>query len=158
MIKYLILSGLIVLFGSLSSCSESTGPEENFPGSITKTEVSDSIRLPQPGYLNATLVKAWVEDPNGLKDVDSVYFYSQKPDGSMANGGYPLYMVDNGEPFSLANPWISAGDEEKGDGVYSLTILIEANNQIGIYKFTFYMKDESGELSEAVVDSIEVYE
>lgn len=76
----------------------------------------------------------------------------------MANGGYPLYMVDNGEPFSLTNPWISAGDEEKGDGVYSLTVLIEANNQTGIYKFTFYMKDEAGELSEAVVDSIEVYE
>jgi len=88
--------------------------------------------------------------------VDSVYFYSKKPDGSLANEGRPLVMVDNGKPFNINDPWQQAGDEQAGDGIYSLTILIDNSAQPGRYIFTFYMRDKAGNLSNSMVDSIEV--
>ncbi len=135
-----------------------TGPEkENRPGKILWVEVPDSIQIPPQGMFRKALVKAAVQDSDGLGDVDSVYFYSRKPDGTLANNGRPLPMVDNGKPFNINNPWQEAGDEKAGDGIYSLTILIDNSAQIGTFYFTFYMRDKAGHLSPGVTDSIEVY-
>lgn len=95
------------------------------PGRILWVDVPDSIAIPPAGYFNKALVTAAVQDSNGLDDVDSVYFYSKKPDGTMANNGRPLVMVDNGKPFNISDPWEQAGDEQAGDGIFSLTILID---------------------------------
>ncbi len=152
------------LFLLLVSCSESTEPEDNLPGSIIKTDVPDSIKIPATGQINRALVRAWAEDPNGLKDVDSVYFYSLKPDGFFAFEGNPFPMVDNGKPFVFDNFFEETGDEEADDGIYSFSMLIFNSPPIfpkpltGTYIFTFYTKDKSGELSTAVIDSIKVYE
>ncbi len=147
----LLMTGMLWL-----ACSNSTEPNKG-PGQIVKTEVPDSIAIPPAGYFNRALVKAWVEDPDGLSDVDSVYFFSQKPNGEYANGGKPFPLVDNGMPFNIQNPWEEAGDEKAGDGIYSLSILVPNDAQTGRYLFTFYMRDKAGNLSEAKVDSIEVY-
>ncbi len=138
------------------ACSSPEEPNKG-PGQIIKTEVPDSIAIPPAGYFNRALVKAWVEDPDGLKDVDSVYFYSQKPDGNYARGGAPFTLVDNGKPFNIQNPWEEAGDEKAGDGIYSLTILVDNEALTGKYIFTFYTRDKAGNLSEPKIDSIEVY-
>ncbi len=155
-----ILAILVLVF--LWQCDgddHGTNPDadNNEPGKILWVEVPDSIQVPPEGTFNKALVKAAVEDPDGLSDVDSVYFYSRKPDGTLANNGHPLPMVDNGQPFNISNPWVDAGDEKAQDGIYSLTIIIDNQAQVGRYYFTFYMRDKAGHLSESVVDSIEVY-
>ena len=159
--KFILI--LIAIFTILWHCDDnSSGPdknEKNVPGRILWVSVPDSIIRPEQGFLNRALVTAAVEDSNGLDDVDSVYFYSKKPDGTLGFEGKPLVMVDNGKPFNInGNPFIEAGDEKAGDGIYSLTILIDHSAQLGRYYFTFYMRDKAGHLSEGVVDSIEVIE
>ena len=132
--------------------------QENRPGKILWVKVPDSIQIPPQGSFRKALVQAAVQDSDGLGDVDSVYFYSRKPDGTLANNGRPLPMVDNGKPFNINNPWQEAGDEKAGDGIYSLTILIDNSAPIGRFYFTFYMRDKAGHLSPGVTDSIEVYQ
>jgi len=128
---------------------------ENKTGNILSVSVPDSIALPAQGFTTA-LVTAKVNDPQGLMDVDSVYFNSIKPDGSPANGN-PFSMVDNGLPFNIdGNPLIEAGDKVEGDGIYSLSVFVFNNNLPGTYQFTFYMRDKVGNLTAAIVDSIEV--
>ncbi len=116
------------------------------PARIVSTDLPDSLQI--PGLTAEALVKALVEDPDGLQDIESVYFYSRKPDGTMANGGNPIYMFDDA----------SSGDETANDGIYSTGILITNSSQSGRYVFTFYALDKVGHLSDAETDSIEVYE
>ena len=155
-----ILTAMLLTALMLAGCNDNgTGPKkENQPGEILWVEVPDSIQIPPPGKFHKALVKASVQDPDGLSDVDSVYFYSRKPDGSLANKGLPLLMVDNGKPFNISNPWVEAGDEKAGDGIYSLTILIDNSAAAGKFYFTFYMRDKGGHLTPGVKDSIEVYQ
>jgi len=155
MIKTKYMAGLAVLI-IIFSCSNPTEPNKG-PGEITQVEVADSLQIPSAGNLSKALVQAWVSDPDGLDDVDSVYFFSQKPDGSYANGGNPLSMQDNGKAFNISDPWSGVGDATANDGIYSLTILMDTNALPGRYIFTFYSRDKKGNLSLAVIDSIEVY-
>ncbi len=72
-------------------------------------------------------------DPDGLADVDSVYFIVARPDGS-SNGNH-LYLHDDGE----------LGDIEEGDSIFTLGIQAPApQNQSGDYIFTFYALDMQG--------------
>ncbi len=159
--KIALIVSVISLIALLTAgCDKGTGPhsQNNSPGKILWVEVPDSMQIPPEGKFRKALVKAAVEDPDGLSDVDSVYFYSRKPDGTLANKGLPLLMVDNGKPFNINNPWVEAGDEKAGDGIYSLTILIDNSAPVGKFYFTFYMRDKAGHLSPSVIDSVEVYQ
>lgn len=129
----------------------------NQAGNILALGVPQSIDRPaQPGVFNRALVTAAVDDPQSLADVDSVYFFSRRPDGELANGGNPLILVDNGLPFNIENPFTEAGDETAADGTYSLSVLIDNSAQTGFFLFTFYMRDKAGNLSAMAQDSIEV--
>ena len=108
------------------------------------------------GY-NRELITASVTDPQGLTDVDSVYFYSQKPDGTLANSGDPILLVDNGKPFSAENPAEETGDEVAGDGIFSFSLLLDNTIDKGMFIFSFYMRDKVGNLSVVKKDSVEVY-
>jgi len=147
---------ILSLFLIMCCCGPDPNETENQPGGITQVVVADSMQIPAAPNYNRSLVKAWISDPDGLKDVDSVYFYSLKPDGNLANSGKPLVLVDNGLSFNIADPWNRAGDETAGDGVYSLSIILDNSALAGRYHFTFYMRDKAGHLSDAVMDSIEV--
>jgi len=159
--RILILFMVVSLSVFLIQCKDNaTNPEKgkDNPPQITKVSVPDSIQIPAAGTFNKSLVKAWVSDPEGLGDIRYVYFYSKKPDGSLAHKGEPFLMTDNGKPFNIQYPWEEAGDEKAGDGIYSLTIIIDNSNQTGRYYFTFYAQDMEDSLSAAITDSIEVYE
>jgi Bacterial Ig-like domain len=127
---------------------------ENKVGKVLLTTVPESITRPATGFAQA-LITAKINDPQGLADIDSVYFNSGKPDGNPASGN-PFVMVDNGLPFNIANPFVEAGDAVEEDGTFSLTILVDNTNLPGVYTFTFYLRDKAGNLSSAVIDSIEV--
>jgi hypothetical protein len=100
-----------------------------------------------------------VSDSESLADVDSVYFYSLKPDSTFAQGGLPFNMVDNGLPFNPeGNIFIETGDEEYGDGIYSLSIFSDSETNPGEYTFYFYIRDRAGNLTGPVERKIQLEE
>jgi len=116
----------------------------NFAPQITNVNVPQTIEIPAPGgNFNRELVTVSVTDPEGLADVDSVYFFSQKPDGTFANNGLPIPLVDNGRPFNINNPGQETGDDVAGDGIYSFSLLVYSDTQAGTYRFIFYVVDKA---------------
>ena len=130
---------------------------ENEIGQIVELSVPDQMTRPtNPGSYVRELITAQIIDPQGLTDVDSVYFYSRKPDGTYANSGNPFVMVDNGRPFNPANLFEETGDVTAGDGVYSFSLLLYNDALAGTYVFSFYMRDKVGNLTAVKTDSLEV--
>ena len=114
---------------------------ENKVGTIHYIDLEDTLQRP-----STSLIQVKVSDPQSLADVDSVYFYSLRPDSVYANNGNPILLVDNGE-------W---GDNVAGDGVYSMTIQIFSSNDAGQYVFEFFMRDKAGNLTAIERKVIEV--
>lgn len=129
---------------------------ENEKGRIIETDMPDSMQCPSESY-NRELLSVKVSDPQGLTDIDSVYFYSLKPDTTFANEGNPILLVDNGLPFNMGNPIIEAGDEVANDGVFSTSLIATKDSDRGKFKFFFYMRDRVGQLCEVKLDSIKLY-
>jgi hypothetical protein len=99
---------------------------------------------------------AEVLDPDGLADIDSVYFYSLKPDSTYANDGLPILLVDNGLPFNISNAGLEAGDLVAGDGTYSFSILTYHDTVTGLYTFSFFIRDKAGNLTGPVSKTINI--
>ncbi len=128
---------------------------ENKVGQILKVSLPDSLNRPgQEGEFTESLFTVSVHEPQGLTDIASVYFDLIFPDGPANNN--PFIMVDNGLPYNFDNLFVEAGDKEPNDGVYSLTFLVNDDNQIGTYHFSFFVRDKVGNLTAAYQDSIEV--
>ena len=117
---------------------------ENEVGSIIQTSVPDQLQRPSSAILNVT-----VQDPQGLVDIDSVYFYSKKPDGTLAGNGMAFLMFDDGD-------YTNHGDTIAKDGIYSLRVQIGTSNAAGTYEFSFFMRDKVGHLTPATKELIEV--
>jgi hypothetical protein len=121
-------------------------------------DVPGTLTRPSPGSSSLfRLITAEVEDPEGLADIDSVYFYSRKPDLSYANNGLPILLLDNGLPFNQNNPGVEVGDTQAGDGIYSFTLILDQTAQLGTYKFSFYVRDRAGNLSAEIILELEVF-
>jgi len=120
-------------------------------------DIPDVILIPPgSGEFNRELMTAEVTDPEGLADIDSVYFFSLKPDSSLANNGQPFIMVDNGLPYNAGNPLIETGDETAGDGIYSLSLLVYNGSIPGEYTFSFYIRDKAGNLTGPVKKTLQL--
>ena len=87
-------------------------------------------------------------DPQGLADIDSVYFLLEKPDGTFGGNGFKFDLQDNGNSFY--------GDLVEGDGIYSKIVSISASNDAGLYIFHFYLRDHADNLTGVVKDSMSV--
>ena len=124
---------------------------ENEVGTILSTSVPDSIEKPtSPGSTVPFELNAQVTDPQGLADVASVYFLSEKPDGTFSGNGSHFDLFDDGDQ-------LNHGDDIANDGEYSKIIEIADSNDPGVYKFHFYMLDQVGHLTDVKLDSIVVY-
>jgi hypothetical protein len=102
---------------------------ENHPPVIMNLDVPDSIRIPASGQ-EAHYFYLTVEDPDGLNDIDSVYFQ---------NINFPdiRTMFDDGN-FSLN------GDQTAGDGIYTLRVWISSSNNPSVNEFRFNVVDKFG--------------
>ena len=58
--------------------------------------------------------------------------------------------------FDINNFETARGDKDAADGRYSITILINSENDPGVYEFTFFARDKAGNLSESIIHHIEV--
>lgn len=129
----------------------------NLPGSFLDIFVPATMNIPSTqGTYNRELMTAEVFDPEGLADIDSVYFFSRKPDSTMANNGLPFLMMDNGLPFNINNSLVEAGDLSASDGIYSFSLVIFSDFNPGEYTFTFYMRDKAGNLTGPVERKINI--
>lgn len=100
------------------------------------------------GIPDTTMIYAGISDPQGLDDIDSVYFTVIRPDGS--SNGYVFYMFDDG---------VNGGDTLADDGIYSQGIQSpDLNAQTGDYIFRFTARDLEGNLSGTIDKTITAYE
>lgn len=106
--------------------------------------ISNDLIDPDTLIVNATVsiqVAIKAEDPNGLNDIESVYFVVYRPDGSSNN--IKLELFDSGN-ISLH------GDQTAGDGIFSLKIQVDQTNMKGTYRFEFQARDRGKKLSNII--------
>lgn len=84
-------------------------------------------------------------DPNGLSDIQSVYFITYKPNGT--TNGTQFEMKDDGNTSA-------DGDVKAGDGIYSIIINVTYQNPKGSYRFDFEAEDRSGSISNVISHNI----
>lgn len=91
------------------------------------------------------VLKATVSDSDGLGDIASVFYFSRRPDGILANQGNPIQMYDDGgvNPFS--------GDDVAGDGIYSFRAQVPPTTLLGTFTYTFYARDRFNAQSDSLV-------
>ena len=130
---------------------------ENLVPGFGAIDVPESLNRPAPGASSLRrLITVQALDPEGLADVDSVYFFSRKPDMTFANNGLPIILQDNGLPFNPNNPAVAVGDLRAGDGVYSFSLIVDAVTQLGTYRFSFYIRDKAGNLSPVLIRDVNI--
>jgi hypothetical protein len=131
---------------------------ENFKSEFVAFNIPEVMSIPTgPGDPNRELITVEVSDTEGLADIDSVYFFSMKPDSTLAFSGQPLILVDNGLPYNRGgNIFIETGDETAGDGIYSLSIFAENTSLPGVYIFSFFIRDKTGNLTGPVERTLEL--
>jgi len=91
------------------------------------------------------LISVRTDDPQGLVDVKKVYFNMTKPDGTSSEYN-PIRLYDDG----------SQGDLVGGDGLFSLSVTISAQTDIGIYRFDFFAEDHSGAISNSLIHHLTI--
>jgi hypothetical protein len=129
----------------------------NEPAEFLQINVPETMNIPTiEGEYNRELMTAEVSDPDGLADIDSVYFYSFKPDSTYARDGLPILLVDNGQPFNINNAGVETGDLDQGDGIYSFSILTFFDTVTGLYTFSFFIRDKAGNLTGPVIKTINI--
>lgn len=140
---------VILLSLMMAACQEASNAVIDDSAVIENVSAPDSV---QTGNVSLTLY-ATVQDPNGLNDIQRVYFTVTKPDGTPSTGN-PFPMYDDGGSGS------AAGDvnQTAGDGIYTLGINLSSSNPLGTYTFTFYAVTRSGITSSPVVHQITVYQ
>ena len=128
----------------------------NNPPFIFNLILPDSLRRPGGvggDTVNFGFMQVSASDPEGLCDIDLVYFNSFRPSGIQNGFNIPLY--DDGNI-------IAHGDTVAGDGKYSLFIKITpdpADSLIGFFRFEFNARDRGtpGLISNTLIDSINVH-
>lgn len=109
---------------------------ENTPPVLFDPELPDTLSR-QTGNL---LVQISTRDPQGMTDVDSVYFQSRKPDSTLAAGGFRFILFDDG----------NNGDPVAGDGQFSWNVTIPSDADLGTYTYMFRARDKVGNLSDSL--------
>ena len=122
----------------------------------------DSLRRPSgvgADSVNLAFLQAHPTDPDGVCDVNQVYFYSFRPDGTGTNNGNSIPMYDDGDIAFHC-------DSVANDGKFSLCIKIVNNPnapgytgppQTGLYRFKYFAKDYGNLESDSLVKFINVY-
>jgi hypothetical protein len=120
----------------------------NLPPAFIGISLPDTMHIPESETAyNYQPITVQVADPEGLATIDSVYFYSLKPDLTYANDGKPLLLVDNGYAFNFADWWIEAGDVKAEDGIFTYALVVLSDFSPGNYRFSFYIRDKAGNLT-----------
>jgi|GEM_PF-2536449 len=133
-----VIAGFCIVIFGCSNPAKSRSPE------LYNLICPDSL---QKGSPDTSYIFVSARDPQGLANIDSVYFTVTRPDGS--SNGYRFYLLDNG----------LAGDSTAGDGVYTIGIQAPSiNNQTGDYTFRFRAFDLDGNGSPELTKSVNAFD
>lgn len=111
------------------------------PPVIEEIVAPDVIQRPSDGMLPVEIV-AVVSDPDGLENIERVVLWNVNTPGSL------IQMHDDGSSAS--------GDDEAGDGRYTVTLSISSTNEPGVNTFAFQARDLTGLESEIIEHSITI--
>jgi hypothetical protein len=119
------------------------------PPQIYDLAAPDTIKLPSSGVDTRNItIKA--RDGDHYNDIKHVFFYSIKPDGTLANNGNPLFLYDDGVIDQFK--W----DEVALDSIFSIQIKFPSDTNPGEYRFEFQAIDYSDLLSNKIVHRVRV--
>ena len=115
----------------------------------------DTVLVPAENAVNYIRISIFVSDLEGLSDLRSVLFTSQRPDLSIV-GTYPMFD-DGGKiernifpPFTL-----TSGDSIANDGRFTVLIPLTSTADKNTYRdFQFVAKDQSNAFSNAITKRI----
>jgi len=139
--KLILVLGVIAIAGC-GGCDKSTKSDNP---EVYNLQAPDSLIK---GLPDTTLIYLSLRDPQGLEDIDSVFFTVDRPDGS--SNGLTFYMFDDG---------VNGGDSIEGDGVYTQGIQSpSSSSQTGDYSFHFSARDNSNHMSNTIDKLITAYE
>ncbi len=173
-IGYLRFSFLLQTSSGVTSNIQEKGlliTRKNTPPRIEKISMPESITVGAiPSKDSSFLITANIFDSDGINDINKVYFYSLKPDSTLARCGDSFTMEDDGGEKDLNPPYnVRSGDLIAGDGIFSLKVQLLTYSintrcpppdtlwtQRGTYTFTFHAIDKSGALSDSVSQTIKV--
>lgn len=132
MLKAIILTSVILAILFLGSCErEKRIVEVQYAPVLYDVVAPDSL---QKGSIEISYIFARAFDPDGLDNIDSVYFIATRPDGS--SNGIHRYMYDDGSTYE---------DSAAADGRYTIGIQApDTTSQSGDFIFTFYALDMQG--------------
>ncbi len=135
MFKTIVVPTIFIAVFFMCSCgSEKKIVEVQYAPVLYDIIAPDSL---QKGSSQISYIFVSAFDPDGIDNVDSVYFISTRPDSS-SNGNH-LYMFDDGSTYE---------DSVAGDGRYTIGIQPpDTSSQTGDYTFTFYAIDMQGNMS-----------
>jgi len=121
----------------------------NAPPQIDAIDMPEAVQRPAPGQppISIPLV-AVVSDPDGLANVARVEV--------IVNGGVTLLLCDDGDRGTCNAGFGSSGDDTAGDGRFTLTIALAAENAAGPNSFEFKAVDRTGLESASVMRILEV--
>ena len=117
------------------------------PPVIEDVDMPDTVSRPNQGEPPILIpIVATVSDPEGLANILRVE--------TVVNGaGPPLFLCDDGG-IGECNSGSQSGDIVAGDGLFTLTIRLDASNSAGSNEFVFTAYDRSGLASEPVAKTL----
>ncbi len=117
----------------------------------------EDVKRPVSG-LSTHLVTIKVRDPQGAADIKRIWLRAFYPNGQGFSNN-PFTMYDNGLPLDI-DRWNLGyrGDEVAGDGIYSMTVLFDATQALGLYRFSFEAEDWMGNLGQILEHTLTLYQ
>lgn len=117
-------------------------PQSNEPPALLNLVAPDTIQQKVPP--DTIFISVVADDRQGLDDVDSVWYRTYRPDGSLSKDT-SYYLYDDG----------THGDSTSGDGTFTSGILSPPPDpsKVGDWRFEFWSRDIHG----AVSDSLDKY-
>ena len=128
---------------------------ENEPPVLFSPDVPDTVQTESVDFQ----VRIAARDPQGLGDIEGIFFQNRKPDGILGAAGTYYPLSDIGQ--TLVQSGIDVGDAVEGDGVYSWDcrqwdICPPANALLGTYTLVFTGRDKAGNISAVINKDYEV--
>lgn len=121
--------------------------DNNEPPQISNLIMPDSIKLDE---LFEFSIEAY--DPNGLVDINRVYYELYRPDGSLVENSQGISkfpLSDNGDTNET-------GDLTAGDAIFTMRLMIPNGQQVGEWRFEFTAEDNFGALSNTIIHTLTV--
>ncbi|MCW8848675.1 MAG: hypothetical protein OQJ81_01750 [Melioribacteraceae bacterium] len=120
---------------------------QNFPPSVSN--------LMMPAEINKNVRFSFnikVSDPNGLNDIQSVYYEVKDPDGNKISNSqgiskFPLF--DDGNTTENS-------DVTANDGIYSVYLIFPSTSKSGNWVFNFNAVDKSDSISNTIIHTLKV--